>query len=85
MANEKPTTTITYRFQVDKDHFDSANPTLTGRDVLLIAGKNPPQQFALYIKHRGGQPKRVQLEETVDLGMPGIEKFLTLPLDQTEG
>lgn len=74
-----------YRIQIDKSHFDVANPTPTGRDLLVLAGKNPPEQYGLYLKVRGGQPQRVGLDEKVDLRSPGVEKFVTLPLDQTEG
>lgn len=74
-----------YRIQIDKSHFDVANPTPTGRDLLVLAGKNPPERYGLYLKVRGGQPQRIGLDEKVDLRSPGVEKFVTLPLDQTEG
>ena len=75
----------TYRIQIDKDHFEFTNPTPTGRELLVLAGKNPPEQYGLYLKVKGGQPKRIALDEHVDLRHPGTEKFVTLPLDQTEG
>jgi hypothetical protein len=36
-------------------------------------------------KLRGGQTKRIDLDERVDFTTPGVERFMTLPLDQTEG
>ncbi len=75
----------TFRVQIDKSLFDISNPTPTGRDLLIKAGKAPPEQFALYLRVRGSQPRRIQLTEVVDLRAPGVERFVTLPLDQTEG
>lgn len=74
-----------FRIQIDKDHFELSNPTPTGRELLELAGKTPPERFGIYQKVRSGQPQRIQLDQTVDLGEPGTEKFVTLPLDQTEG
>jgi hypothetical protein len=74
-----------YRVQIDKAHYDVDEPEPTGRRLLEIAGKIPPDQFALYLKQAGGQPLRIPLDDHVDLRAPGTEKFVTLPLDQTEG
>ena len=74
-----------FKVQIDKQVFEIADPTPTGRQLLELAGKRPPDQFALYKKGKAGQPVRVGLEEHVDLKDPGIERFVTLPLDQTEG
>lgn len=75
-----------YKVQIDKTVFETADPTPTGRELLMLAGKTPPEQFALYEKPQGGgQPVRIGLDQRVDLRKPGIERFVTLPLDQTEG
>lgn len=74
-----------YKIQIDKQPYDVQEPTITGRALLELAGKTPIEQFALYLKVQGGQPQRVQLTDVIDLRLPGKEKFLTLPLDQTEG
>jgi len=74
-----------YRIQIDKGHFEITTPLPTGRELLVLAGKLPPEQFGLYLKVRGGQPRRIGLDEAVDLRAPGTERFVTLPLDQTEG
>ena len=76
---------VIYKVQIDKDTFETKDPTPTGRDLLLLAGKTPPEQFAIYRKPKEGRPIRVELNERVDLREPGIERFVTLPLDQTEG
>ena len=74
-----------FKIQIDKPLLETSNPTPTGRDLLILAGKNPPEQYAIYLKTKGGQPQRIGLEVTVDLREPGVERFVTLPLDQTEG
>lgn len=74
-----------YKVQIDKGIFETHDPTPTGKDLLVLAGKNPPEHFAIYRKPKQGQPIRVELNERVDLREPGVERFVTLPLDQTEG
>ena len=74
-----------YKIVVDKQIFDWNQPTITGRQVLELAGKVPVDQYALYLKVPDGQPERVAFDRVFDLRHPGMDKFLTLPLDQTEG
>ncbi|MBI5912416.1 MAG: hypothetical protein HY848_21000 [Betaproteobacteria bacterium] len=35
--------------------------------------------------HGGGQPQRIELDQSVDFTTPGIERFKTLPVDSTDG
>jgi len=74
-----------YKVLIEKTLYEVADPAPTGRELLTIAGKQPPDQFAIYLKLPGQQPKRIGLDEKVDLREPGVERFVTLPLDQTEG
>lgn len=76
---------VTYEVKIDKEIYKTKDPTPTGRELLLLAGKIPPEQFAIYRKPKEGRPIRIELNERVDLREPGIERFVTLPLDQTEG
>ena len=73
-----------FKIQIDKQQLEIEEATPTARQLLVLAGKLPPEHFALYRKEKG-QPQRLQLDERVDLREPGVEKFVTLPLDQTEG
>ncbi len=81
----KPDKPQEYKVQIDKQVFEVADPKPTARALLVLAGKMPPESFALYKKGKGGQPERIPLDDEVDLTDPGIERFVTLPLDQTEG
>lgn len=82
---EHPRKPLSFKIQIDKAHLVTDNPTPTGRFLLNLAGKIPPDQYAIYQKVQGGQPKRIGLDAEVDLREPGVERFVTLPLDQTEG
>ena len=74
-----------YKIQIDKEIIEVSNPNPTGRELLEFADKKPPEKYAIYLKVKGGQPQRIQADEKVDLSQPGVERFVTLPLDQTEG
>lgn len=74
-----------YRITIDKVHYELSRPEITGSGLLELAGKVPVTQYGIYIKRKGAQPDRVQLDQQVDLREPGVEHFVTLPLDQTEG
>lgn len=73
-----------FKIQIDKKPYETSNPQPTGRELLHLAGKVPPEQFGLYLRGKG-QPQRIGLDEKVNLEEPGVERFVTLPLDQTEG
>ncbi len=74
-----------YRIRIDRERYVVEVPEMTGRELLTLAGKTPPERFALYQKLRGGQTRRIALDETVSFRQPGIERFVTNPLDATEG
>ena len=71
-----------YKIQIDKDIYSVDHPIFSGRELLDIAKKTPIEQFAIYLKVADGPPRRIALDEKVDLREPGVERFLTLPLDQ---
>lgn len=82
---ERPPKCRGYRIRVNGDRFVVYTSHPTGRAILAVAGITPPEQYGLYLKIHGQQFDRVQLDEEVDLTHPGVEKFKTLPLDQTDG
>lgn len=84
-AGRKPPRARRYRIRIDKTQYVVEKSSMTGRELLVLAGKNPPERFMISQKPHGGPPKQIKLDESVDFTTPGIEKFLTLPLDQTEG
>ena len=74
-----------FKVQIDKDFFEAPVPLMSGRELLELANKKPAERFAIYLKIQGAQPDRLDLDAKIDLSRPGVERFVTLPLDQTEG
>lgn len=74
-----------YRIQIDRHFYVVDKECLTGRELLLLAGKNPPERWQLTQKFRFGRTEKVELDEKVDLATCGVERLVTLPLDCTEG
>ena len=72
-----------YKIRVNKDFHIWPSPKIKGREILQLASKDEQKNAAYYFVH--GKPQRVQLADSVDLTTPGVERFETLPLDQTEG
>jgi hypothetical protein len=84
-GKEPPRGKHTYRIRVDREQYEVADQVLTGRAILALAGKTPPEDYMLSLKMHGGVVQPIALDEEIDLATPGIERFMTLPLDQTEG
>lgn len=84
-AGTKPPKGKQYRIRVDKETLIVPGPMITGRAILEKAGKNPPERYRLDQKLRGGATRKIELGDSVDLSEEGVERFMTLPLDQTEG
>lgn len=74
-----------YVFFIDRKQFTAKQECLTGRELLTLAGKTPPERFQLNQMFRFGRVEKVELDEKVDLATCGVERFVTIPLDQTEG
>lgn len=74
-----------YLIRIDKTKYEVNVSEMNGRQLLELAEKKPPENFLLTQKFRGGATKKIGLIDTVDFTTPGIERFMTLPLDQTEG
>ena len=74
-----------YKIRVDDHYFVVKEQHMTGRAILVLAGKNPPENFILTQKLHGGKLHTIELEEVVDFRKPGIERFNTLPRQVQEG
>ena len=85
LAGKRPPRAKRYRIRIDKERYVVELSGMTGRELLVLAKKVPPEQWMLTQKLRGGEVKKIGLDETVDFTAPGVERFMTLPLDQTEG
>ena len=74
-----------YRMKINGDPYVVHDPTLTGREVLTLAGLLPAEDYTLRIKLTSEKLRKIGLDEKVDLRQFGVEKFKALPRDQTEG
>lgn len=74
-----------YKIRIDDEKYTVYVPKKIGRDILLLAGKENPEQYDLYQLFKDGSTKVVALDEKVDFSCPGIERFITIPRDMTEG
>lgn len=74
-----------YKIKVDREKYVIDQSTITGKEILELAGKTPHTRWLVNQRITGGAIKKIDYNEVVDLTTLGIEKFLTLPLDQTEG
>lgn len=82
---ESPPKGTRYRIRVDKSVYVVKGPIILGSEILIVSGHVPPEQWRLDQRFRGGSTKKIELSDVVDLTTPGVERFMTLPLDQTEG
>lgn len=81
----KPPKARRYKIRVDREKYTVEVPGMLGKDILILAGKTPPDRYLLNQKLRHGQVIRIEQEQFVDFTAPGVERFITLPKDQTEG
>lgn len=85
IKGHKPPKAKRYRIRIDGQKYTVDVPSMTGRQLLELAGKTPVDQFMIVEKVRGEKPRRIGLDERVDFTKHGVEKFLTQPLGQKEG
>jgi hypothetical protein len=74
-----------YRIRINSEPYVLHEACPTGREILTIAGLLPAVDYTLRVKLAGERPRKVGLDERVDLRRPGVERFKALPRDQTEG
>jgi uncharacterized FlaG/YvyC family protein len=74
-----------FRIRIDKIKYVVEVPEMSGRQLLELAGKVPAERFEIRQKFKGGKTELIGYDETADFRKKGIERFMTLPLDQTEG
>ncbi len=74
-----------YQIQIDRKPYIVSEECLTGKDILLLTNETPPDRFQLRQKFKDGRVITIKNDQKVCFTEPGIEKFKTIPLDQTEG
>ncbi|CAN5341322.1 hypothetical protein BH10BAC4_BH10BAC4_05570 [soil metagenome] len=74
-----------YKIKVDRETFTVHQESMTGEQILTLAGKNPFKDYQLYKKVKGGGVEKVAYTEVVDFTVPGTERFTTQKLHHTDG
>lgn len=74
-----------YKILIDREPYIVDEECLTGKEILLLTHKTPPDRFQLRQKFKDGRVVTIKNDQKVCFTEPGIEKFKTIPLDQTEG
>lgn len=74
-----------YMIMVDRQKYTVKQECMLGKDILHLAGKTPVERFQLNQRFKGGKVVKIKHDQKVCFTEPGIEKFMTIPLDQTEG
>ena len=74
-----------YQIRIDSTKYVVQVESMLGREILLLAQKQPVEKYQLNQKLHGGIVKKIGYDERVDFAQPGLERFMTIPLDQTEG
>lgn len=74
-----------FKFTIDDRQLEWGKPSISGR-VLKALASVPAETYDVYLEVRGGgQDVLVRDGDLIDLGKPGIERFITLIRDTTEG
>jgi Multiubiquitin len=84
-TGRKPPRSRHYRIRIDKKQYVVDTPHPTGRALLELAGKTPPEKWILRQIFRNGPAVPIGLDQKVDLTTPGVEKFSTMPKDISDG
>lgn len=74
-----------FKFMVRNQVFETTDQHVTGRTIMEMAGLVPVTNYRLSMKMQGNIYQDIAIDQTVDLGNPGIEKFTYISRDQTEG
>jgi hypothetical protein len=83
-ANKPKPPARRYRLRVDRERYETTNPKPTGREILALAGKTA-ETHLLSQKTARGAPLTIEPDQPVDLRDPGVERFMTVPREATEG
>ncbi len=74
-----------YALLVGKTRIKVREPEITGRRILELAEKTPPDKYTLRQVEHGGVLKVIGLNDVVDLRAPCIERFRAMPRTAQDG
>ena len=72
-----------FNFTLDTKQMEWGKPLITGAVLRRLADVGP--KYAIYLEVRGGQDVEIGDNDVVDLSKPGVERFITVIKETTEG
>lgn len=72
-----------FKFKIDERHLAWGKAEITGAVLRQLAALQP--NYALYLEVRGGHDREIGVNDVVDLSKPGVERFITVVKETTEG
>lgn len=73
-----------FKFKIENTTYEWDSQFITGEQVRSV-GPGIPDNMDLYLKVKGKTGKLIEKNDSVDLDMPGIEKFYTQEGSSTAG
>lgn len=73
-----------FKFKIENTVYEWDSQFITGQQVRSV-GPGIPNNMDLFLKVAGKPGRLIEKNESVDLGMPGIEKFYTQQTSSTAG
>ncbi|MEW8012196.1 MAG: multiubiquitin domain-containing protein [Candidatus Thiodiazotropha sp.] len=74
-------TDVLYKIRIDGGVFESDRASLSGEELLALAGKEPIVDHVIYLLLEDGDMESIRPNEAVDLERSGVEKFRTFRAD----
>jgi hypothetical protein len=74
---------MSYRIRIDKDQKVVEVDHMKGREILALVNKTPEKFLLRQLVH--GTVKPIGADDTVSFVEPGVERFMTIPNEVTEG
>jgi hypothetical protein len=72
-----------FKFTIDNRQMEWGKPLISGLIVRRLAAVG--DDYAVYLEVRGGQDRKINDTDIIDLSKPGIERFITVIKETTEG
>lgn len=74
-----------YKIKIDGAMYEVQDRFITGHMILALTHKMPESDYRVALKEHGNNMRPIGLDESVDLEMPGVEKFVTYHTGHSDG
>jgi len=80
----RPPKGLGYRIRIDREKYPVKGNIITGEQILKLVDRSA-DDWSLNQKMRGGERKRIEPDDIVDISQPGIERFETVRRQAQQG